>query len=106
MPNHLLITWEVIHKTLFIDDDGRILLSLSSLMQKYGPGLKASGAIKPWVIGRGRARYHVVAGWKNTIENYFIRLGQKEDAARRKAKRAKKTVSIPDKNETQSTQSK
>ena len=55
-------------------EDGRPVISLSTLRQKHGPGLKAAGAVFQW--HRGRAGRPVIAGWKNIIMNYFIRLQQ------------------------------
>ena len=99
----LLIGWDKIYEDLFVDDTGKKSISIQTLERKHGPGLKACGAV--FAYNRGHARTPAIAGWRSVIQNYFIRLGQQEDAARRKAKQAKKTVSIPDNNETQSTQS-
>lgn len=85
----LLIGWVRIHRELFIDDTGKVLISIQTLERKYGPGLKASGVIFEYC--RGQSRIRVIAGWKSVIQNYFIKLGQKEDAERRKAKLVKKT---------------
>ena len=79
------------------------MISISTLRQKHGPKLKSSGAV--FAYRRGMSRTPAIAGWKSIIQNYFVRLGQKEDAARRKAKRAKKTVSLGDNNAPQSTKS-
>ena len=86
--NKLLITWQTIHEELFVDDIGRMIISLSTLRQKHGPKLKACGAVYPY--HRGKARTRVIAGWFSVIQNYFIRLGQLEDAERVKAKTLKK----------------
>lgn len=98
----LLIGWARIHEALFVDDNGKEMISRGTLEQKHGPELKACGAV--FKYQRGHARTRVIAGWLRIIQNYFIKLGQQEDAARVKAKQAKKTVSLSDNNETQRTQ--
>ncbi len=87
MSDNLLITWFKIHEELFCDEKGKPVISLSSLQQKYGPGLKAAGAVMRWK--RGPKKTMTIAGWRNVIQNYFIKLGQEEDAERVKAKLAK-----------------
>ena len=86
--NKLLITWQTIHEELFVDEIGRRIISLSTLRQKHGPKLKACGAV--YSYHRGKARTKVIAGWFSVIQNYFIKLGQIEDAERVKAKALKK----------------
>jgi len=100
--DQLLIGWPKIHKALFVDDIGKVMISMSTLTQKHGPKLKACGAV--FYYRRGMSRTPAIAGWFSVIQNYFIKLGQQEDAARVKAKQAKKTVSLADNNETQRTQ--
>ena len=90
MSDNLLITWTRIHEELFCDDKGRKLISLSTLMQKHGSELKACGAVFRYKVGHQRTR--VIAGWRNVIHNYFIKLCQEEDLARQKAKLAKKAL--------------
>ena len=88
MPNEmLLIGWDRIHEELFVDDIGKVMISISTLQQKHGPKLKACGAV--FSYRRGMARTPAVAGWKSIIQNYFIKLGQKEDKVRQKVKLAK-----------------
>lgn len=84
----LLIGWKRIHEELFIDDVGKPMISMSTLMQKHGSGLKACGAV--FAYRRGKARTHSISGWKSVIQNYFIKLGQIEDAERVKKKAIKK----------------
>lgn len=84
----LLIGWERIHQELFIDDIGKPMLSLSTLQQKHGPKLKACGAV--FAYRRGMSRTPAIAGWLSIIQNYFIKLGQIEDAERVKQKALKK----------------
>ena len=84
----LLIGWDRIYEDLFVDDIGKKIISLSTLQQKHGPKLKACGAV--FTHHRGHARTRVIAGWKSVIQNYFIKLGQLEDAERVKAKALKK----------------
>ena len=90
----LLIGWKQIYEKLFHDDNGKRYISYQTLVKKHGPGLKASGAVFKWKTGK--SRMNVIAGWTSVIQNYFIKLGQQEDAARRKAKQAKNTVSLGD----------
>lgn len=85
--DNLLIGWRQIHEELFCTGNGKRLISFDTLYKKHGPGLKRSGAVFRWC--RGKSRVHVVAGWRNVIQNYFIKLGQEEDAERQKAKLAK-----------------
>ncbi len=88
MPNDmLLIGWNKIHEELFCDDIGKVMISISTLRQKYGPKLKSSGAV--FSYRRGMSRTPCIAGWFSVIQNYFIKLGQEEDAERVKAKLAK-----------------
>lgn len=87
MSDNLLIGWIDIHEQLFCDRNGKRSISLSTLMQKHGPGLKACGAVFKYQLGRRRT--NTIAGWLSVIQNYFIRLGQEEDAERQKAKLAK-----------------
>ena len=85
MPDDLLlIGWNRIHEELFVDDVGKVMISISTLRQKYGPGLKACGAV--FSYRRGMARTPAISGWKSVIQNYFILLGQQEDAERIKKK--------------------
>ena len=84
----LLIGWARIHQELFIDDIGKVMLSKATLEQKHGPKLKACGAV--FSYRRGKARTPSISGWKSIIQNYFIKLGQLEDAERVKAKALKK----------------
>ena len=86
--DYLLIGWRTIHEELFIDRKGKVLISYETLYKKHGPGLKAAGAVFRWY--RGMSRIRVIAGWKSVIQNYFIKLGQIEDAERVKAKALKK----------------
>ena len=88
MSDNLLITWEKIHQELFIDEDGRKIISIHTLMKKHSAKLKASGAVFRYQSGHQRT--NVIAGWKSVIQNYFIKLGQIEDAERVKAKALKK----------------
>ena len=87
MGDNLLITWTRIHEELFCDEKGRKLISLPTLTQKHGPKLKACGAVFRYQVKHSRT--NVIAGWRNVIQNYFIKLGQEEDAERVKAKLAK-----------------
>ena len=89
----LLIGWPRIHEELFVDDMGKILISQALLQQKHGPKLKSCGAV--FKYHRGHARTRVIAGWKSVIQNYFIKLGQLEDAERVKKKAAKKLNITP-----------
>ena len=84
----LLIGWNRIYEELFVDDVGKSGISISTLRQKHGPGLKAVGAV--FAYRRGKARTPSISGWKSIIQNYFIKLGQLEDAERVKAKALKK----------------
>ena len=86
----LLVGWEEIHQELFIGNNGKTLISYQTLTNKHGPGLKAAGAVFRWTTGRGYAKRARIAGWKSVIQNYFIKLGQIEDAERVKAKALKK----------------
>ena len=88
----LLIGWEEIYEVLFSGNDGKRLISFQTLTQKHRPGLMASGAIFRWTTGRGYAKRARVAGWKSVIQNYFILLGQKEDAERIKKKLLKQAI--------------
>ncbi len=86
----MLIKWVNIHRELFMDNSGLQTISLSTLKQKHGPKLKACGAVFKYSITK--ARTPVIAGWKSVIQNYFILLGQKEDAERIKKKALKKAL--------------
>ena len=86
----LLIGWEEIYQELFHNEKGKPLISYQTLVKKHGPGLKASGAVLKWC--RGKARTPCIAGWKSVIQNYFILLGQKEDAERIKTKLLKQAI--------------
>ncbi len=88
MTDFLLIGWDEIYEKLFCNGKGKPSISCQTLTKKHGPGLKASGAVFKWK--RTKARTPCIAGWTSVIQNYFIKLGQKEDAERRKAKLAKK----------------
>ena len=87
MSNNLLITWNQIHEGLFVDEKGRVSISMSTLQQKHGPKLKACGAVFRYQTGRSRT--NVIAGWSNVIQNYFIKLAQQDDVERRERKKAK-----------------
>ncbi len=87
MADVLLIGWNEIYEKLFCNGKGKRLISLNTLVKNHGPGLKASGTVFKWK--RGHARSPCIAGWFLVIQNYFIKLGQKEDAERVKAKLAK-----------------
>lgn len=89
MSDSLLIGWIDIHEQLFCDRNGKRSISLSTLMQKHGPGLKACGAVFKYQLGHSRT--NTIAGWLSVIQNYFIKLGQKEEAERTKAKLAKQS---------------
>jgi len=82
----LLVGWDEIHDVLFTGNDGKKHISFKTLVNKHGPGLKASGAVFRWTTGRGYAKRARIAGWKSVIQNYFILLGQQEDAERIKKK--------------------
>ena len=84
MSDYLLQGWKEIHEDLFCRRDGRPVISLSTLMYKHGPGLKAAGAVFKW--HRGRGVRPVIAGWKSVIMNYFILLGQQVEAEKEKGK--------------------
>ncbi len=86
----LLIGWPRIHEELFVDDIGKVIISQATLEQKHGPKLKACGAV--FKYHRGHARTRVIAGWRSVIQNYFILLGQQEDAERIKKKLLKQAV--------------
>lgn len=87
MPDGLLITWKEIHEGLFCDRRGKPVISQATLEQKHGPGLKATGAVFRYL--RGPKKTNTIAGWASIIQNYFIKLGQEEDAERQKVKLAK-----------------
>lgn len=89
----LLIGWTQIYNDLFVDDIGKRMISIHTLKQKHGPNLKACGAV--FAYRRGKARTPSIAGWKSVIQNYFILLGQKEDAARIKKKLLKSSIKTP-----------
>lgn len=82
MADYLLQGWEEIHRELFCREDGMPVMSLSTLMQRHGPGLKAAGAVFKW--HKGRVGRPIIAGWRSVIMNYFILLGQLEDAEKEK----------------------
>ena len=84
----LLIGWKSIYEQLFVDDIGKPMISISTLRQKHGPGLKAAGAV--YFYKRGKSATPSISGWLSVIQNYFIKLGQIEDAERVKAKALKK----------------
>ena len=85
-----MIGWDEIYEELFTGSNGKKLISFQTLTQKHASGLKASGAVFRWTTGRGYAKRARIAGWKSVIQNYFIKLGQIEDAERVKAKAIKK----------------
>jgi len=91
--DYLLIGWKEIYEELFHNVKGKPLISYQTLVIKHGPGLKACGALFKWK--RTKARTNCIAGWRSLIQNYFIRLGQLEDAERVKAKAAKKLNITP-----------
>ena len=82
MSDNLLITWSGIHEDLFCDGMGKRIISLSTLQQTHGPKLKACGAVFRYRVGHQRT--YVVAGWRNVIQNYFIKLGQETEAKKAK----------------------
>lgn len=82
MSDYLLQGWKEIHEKLFCREDGRPVTSLSTLMQKHGPGLKEVWAVFQW--HRGRVGRPVIAGWRSIIQNYFIRLQQETYEAKKK----------------------
>lgn len=86
--DYLLIGWKEIHEALFFNKQGKQLISINTLRQKYGPDLKASGIIVKY--RRTKARTPCVAGWESRIINHFTKLGQLEDAERVKKKANKK----------------
>lgn len=81
MPEYLLISWRGIHKALFHDENGKPVISLSTLMRKYGPELKELGVVFEWQVGRNKRR--TIVGWTSTIKRYFI-LRQQEEYEKRK----------------------
>lgn len=93
MTDYLLRTWETIHRELFYGIDGKPSISLSTLQNKYGPGLKASGVVFSWRSG-GPWKRPVMAGWKSKIMSHFTKLAQLEDAERVKKKADKRQQSL------------
>jgi hypothetical protein len=88
MGNGILIGWDEIYEKLFCNGSGKPSFSIHTLMIKHGPGLKACGAV--FSFKRGHQRTHCIAGWRIPIQNYFIKLGQQEEAARLKFKAEKR----------------
>ncbi len=88
----LLVGWDEIHDGLFTGNNGKKHISFKTLVNKHGPGLKAAGAVFRWTTGRGYAKRARIAGWRSVIQNYFILLGQQEDAERIKKKLLKQAV--------------
>lgn len=88
MTDDLLIGWKAIHEGLFCDKVGKPVISLSTLMQKYGKDLQACGALFKYRVGRRRLTY--VAGWSSVIMNYFILLGQQKEAEKAKLPKKKR----------------
>jgi len=77
MSDRLLPGWETIHKALFHDENGDPVISLSTLMQKYGPEMKELGVLFEWTLGRGKRR--ILVGWESKIKQYFILKQRKKD---------------------------
>lgn len=90
MMDCLLEGWQEIHRELFCRENGKAVISLSTLRQKHGPGLKRTGAVFKW--NKGRANRPIIAGWRSVIMNYFILLGQQVEAEKEKGKTHKGKV--------------
>ena len=91
MSDYLLVGWRQIHEALFCDKDGKPVISLSTLMQKYGPNMKEVGVLFEWTSGRGKRPS--IVGWQSLIKKYFV-LTQQE---KYEEKKAKKLLGIQDK---------
>lgn len=73
MTERLILGWENIHK-LFYTQEGKAIMSLSSLQQKYGPELKELGILFRWRIGVGG--HVMVACWPSKLRNWWVRKQQ------------------------------
>lgn len=88
----ILIGWHEIYEKLFCSENGTKSMSMQTLRNKHGPGLKACGAL--FSYNRGHARTPAIAGWQSVIQNYFIKLGAEEDAKRVAAKANKRNNAV------------
>jgi len=73
MSEPLLLGWKSIHR-LFCTQDGKPLMSESSLRQKYGPELQELGVIFRYSLGKSKRP--VVAAWPSKIRNWWTRKQQ------------------------------
>jgi hypothetical protein len=77
--DYLLIGWMEIWKELFHDKEGNPVIALDTLQRKYGKDMQDKGVIWDWTLGAGKGRrLHNIIGWKNIIQNYFIRKAQRK----------------------------
>lgn len=75
MTERLITEWKNIHELLRAED-GSYLCSMSTLLRKYAPGLRARGVVMQWTKGKGKNRRRVVATWPTRFINDFTRLYQ------------------------------
>jgi len=68
MEDYLLVGWERIHK-MFCDKDGNPVISLSTLQQTHGPGMKRLGVVMELHLGRGKRP--TICAWPSMVGNYF-----------------------------------
>ena len=72
--DHLIFTWKEIHK-LLKNEDGQELMSFHTLVRRYGPELKRTGAVFEWNLGKGKKP--VIACFPSQFKVYFAVLQQK-----------------------------
>lgn len=84
MSDYLLVGWKMIHRALFHDRNGQSVISLSTLMQRYGPEMKELGVLFEWTLGRGKRP--AIVGWESKIKHYFM-VKQHKKHEQKKAKK-------------------
>lgn len=73
MTERLRLGWVDIHK-LFYAENGRPIISISTLQQKYGSELKELGIVFRWKMGP--TKRPMVACWPSKVRSWWIRKQQ------------------------------
>lgn len=81
---YLLVGWDEIHK-LFCDKDGKPTISFSTLMRRFAPEMKSTGAVLKFHVGRGKNP--TIRAWPSQVKRYITMKQQKGELADKKYKK-------------------
>jgi len=73
MPENLIVGWEKIHQ-LFCDEQGKPVMALTTLQQRYGRELRELGIV--FRYNPGRAKRPIVAAWPSKVRNWWTKKQQ------------------------------